>query len=180
MKRYFLKLSLFFFLALFLAFPASGVLAACSFQDPSTAPLTPVCGIDKYQTTDVLLFCGGYPQGNQICCCDNVQTGSGGTGETNSSTEQTQVVLPVTMTNPLGGATIPVFIGRVINAVLGVIGTLALVMFIYGGFLWMMAGGNEQQVSKGKQILLWSTLGLVIIFSSYAIVRFVFSGILGV
>jgi hypothetical protein len=71
-------------------------------------------------------------------------------------------------------------VGRIINAVLGLIGTLALVMFVFGGFLWMTAAGNEKQVAKGQKILLWSALGLVIIFTSYALVRFLLSDIIGV
>ena len=37
--------------------------------------------------------------------------------------------------------------------------------------------GNEQQIKKGKDILMWATLGLVIIFSSYALVKFVLQAI---
>jgi hypothetical protein len=54
------------------------------------------------------------------------------------------------------------------------------VMFVFGGFLWMTAAGNEKQVAKGQKILLWSALGLVIIFTSYALVRFLLSDIIGV
>ena len=68
-------------------------------------------------------------------------------------------------------------IGKIINAALGIVGSLALVMFIYGGFMWMMAGGNAERVQKGKDTLVWAALGLVIIFSSYALVRFVLKAI---
>ena len=81
---------------------------------------------------------------------------------------------PVTLTNPLGtGVTPQIFIGRIIKAILGIVGSLALVMFIYGGFNWMTAAGNAEKVEKGKQILLWATIGLIVIFTSYALVRFV-------
>ncbi len=80
----------------------------------------------------------------------------------------------VSLTNPLGeGTTVPSLIGRVINAVLGIVGSLALVMFIYGGFTWMLSGGNSSAIEKGKNILIWASLGLVIIFISYALVSFV-------
>lgn len=83
----------------------------------------------------------------------------------------------VSLSNPLGTASIPGIIGKVINAALGIVGSLALIMFIYGGITWMTAAGNEQNVTKGKNIIIWATLGLVIIFSSYAIVRFVLQAI---
>ena len=80
----------------------------------------------------------------------------------------------VCLDNPLGADVTPqTFIGGVIRAILGIVGSLALALFIYGGFLWMTAAGNAEQVAKGKNTLLWATLGLIIIFSSYALVRFV-------
>lgn len=84
---------------------------------------------------------------------------------------------PVELDDPLGNKTPEVLIGNVINAVLGIVGSLALAMFIYGGLTWMLAAGNDQRVQKGKDILLWATIGLVVIFSSYALVRFVFVGL---
>ena len=88
------------------------------------------------------------------------------------------VVATVNLDNPLGDdVTVPIVIGRVIDAVLGVVGSLALVMFIYGGLVWMTAAGNEQSVTKGKNIVMWATLGLVVIFSSYALIRFVIGAI---
>ena len=64
-------------------------------------------------------------------------------------------------------------IGRIIHAALGIVGSIALAMFIYGGFTWMTAAGNSEKVQKGKDVLIWATLGLVIIFSAYALVNFV-------
>ena len=86
----------------------------------------------------------------------------------------------VELCNPLGDKTdtsIPTLLGKIINSVLGIIGSLALVMFIYGGATWMLSGGNQEKVTKGKQILIWATFGLVIIFTAYALVRFVLTTI---
>ena len=84
----------------------------------------------------------------------------------------------VTLTNPLGTEVTPqIFIGRIIKAVLGIVGSLALLMFIYGGFNWMTAAGSPEKVEKGKQILLWATIGLIVIFTSYALVKFVFTSL---
>lgn len=83
--------------------------------------------------------------------------------------------------NPLPGVNSPeALIGKVIKAIMGIVGSIALVMFIYGGFVWMMAGGNSQAVDKGKSILMWAAVGLIVIFSSYALVQFVFKDFLGV
>lgn len=84
---------------------------------------------------------------------------------------------PVSLTNPIGTADIPTLIGNIIKAVLSVIGSLALVMFIYGGFTWMLAGGSSEKVKKGRDIITWAAIGLVVVFSSYALVRFVITSI---
>ncbi|MCK5510829.1 hypothetical protein KAI65_04810 [Candidatus Parcubacteria bacterium] len=55
----------------------------------------------------------------------------------------------------------------------------SVVGFIYGGFVWMMAAGSNEKVQKGKDILVWATLGLVVIFSAYAVVKFVVEEIAG-
>ena len=98
--------------------------------------------------------------------------------------QTTQTGGPVSLTNPLTNTTgdvpggIPGLIGRVINGVLGVVGSLALIMFVYGGLLWMTSGGNDEKVKQGKDVLIWATLGLFIIFASYALVNFIiFKGI---
>jgi len=79
--------------------------------------------------------------------------------------------------NPISVGSPQKLIGKIIVAVLGIVGSLALLMFIYGGFTWMTAAGNQESITKGKNILVWATIGLIIIFSSYAIVRFVFEGV---
>lgn len=86
---------------------------------------------------------------------------------------------PVKLDNPLGpGVTdVPTLIGRIIKAVLGIVGSLALVMFIYGGFTWMLAAGSSEKVKKGRDIIVWAAIGLVIIFTSYALVSFIIESV---
>ena len=43
----------------------------------------------------------------------------------------------------------------------------------------MTAAGSNEKVQKGKDILIWATIGLVIIFTSYALVRFVLMDVFG-
>jgi len=88
----------------------------------------------------------------------------------------------LTLQNPLAnsGITGPqTFIGKIIGAALGIVGSLALLMFIYGGFTWMTSAGSPEKVTKGKGIMVWATIGLAVIFSSYALVKFVITGLTG-
>ncbi len=80
--------------------------------------------------------------------------------------------------NPLGEISSPqALIGKVINSVLGVVGSLALLMFVYGGLVWMTSSGNQEKVKKGRDIIVWSAIGLAIIFASYGLVRVLLLGI---
>jgi len=87
---------------------------------------------------------------------------------------------PISLKNPLTGIDTPqALIGQIINSLFGIIGSLALVMFVYGGLLWMTSSGSAEQVKKGKDIFIWAAVGLVVVFSAYSLVRFVISGVGG-
>lgn len=64
-------------------------------------------------------------------------------------------------------------IGSIIQASLGVIGIVLLVLVIYAGFLWMTARGNVQIVEKAKATLANAIIGLIIALTAYAISSFV-------
>ena len=71
---------------------------------------------------------------------------------------------------PLGSTTLEAIIGNVVRGILGVSGALALIMFIWGGLQWMIAQGEADKIKKAKGTIVWAILGMVIIFSAYAIV----------
>ncbi|MBU1034356.1 pilin, partial [Patescibacteria group bacterium] len=51
---------------------------------------------------------------------------------------------PTELTNPLGAnATFYTVIQRVISAFLGMVGALALAVFVYAGVMWMTAGSSD-------------------------------------
>jgi hypothetical protein len=63
---------------------------------------------------------------------------------------------------------------RLITTALGISGVLALLAFIYGGILWMVPFGDQTgNIRKGKQMMVWAILGLVVIFGSYAVINFI-------
>jgi hypothetical protein len=83
----------------------------------------------------------------------------------------------VTITNPLGEADPRVIVARVIQGALSVSGTLALLMFVYAGILWMTAAGNDTQITKGKSIMVWSLLGIVVIASAFVLTTAIFNAL---
>jgi amino acid transporter len=64
-------------------------------------------------------------------------------------------------------------IGGIIKMALGFLGLILVVLIIYGGFLWMTAGGNEEQVKKAKKFLENAIIGLIIVILAYSITYFV-------
>jgi hypothetical protein len=80
--------------------------------------------------------------------------------------------------NPLAVDTPQALIGIIINYVLGVVGSIALLMFVYGGLTWMTSSGNQESVKKGREIIIWSAIGLAIIFTSYGLVRVLLSSVI--
>lgn len=81
--------------------------------------------------------------------------------------------------NPLGDQTDPVQItANIIKAILGILGAVTLIMFIYGGFKIIFSAGNEQKLEKGRNTLIWAIIGLAIVLSSYSILNYVFTALL--
>lgn len=64
-------------------------------------------------------------------------------------------------------------IGKYIKVALSFSGTIFLALTIYAGFLWMTASGNEDQVTKAKDIIMRASLGMFITLAAYSITAFV-------
>jgi len=66
-------------------------------------------------------------------------------------------------------------ISNIINAVLALVGVVALGVILYGGFRWMTAAGNEEAVGEAKKIITAGVIGLIIVIIGWAVVSFVIS-----
>lgn len=62
-----------------------------------------------------------------------------------------------------------------INTALTLLGTLCVLLLIWGGFIWIWARGNQEEVTKAKEILQGTIIGLIIVLSSLGIARYVFT-----
>ncbi|MFA5947236.1 MAG: pilin [Patescibacteria group bacterium] len=83
----------------------------------------------------------------------------------------------VSLINPLGTANPQVIIGNLIKAILSIIGSVTLLMFIYGGVLWITSMGNDKMVAKGKAVLVWTVVGLAVIAGAYTLTQAVITGL---
>ncbi len=68
--------------------------------------------------------------------------------------------------------------GIVIRIALGFLGVLAVIIILIGGFKWMTAAGNEEQIEDAKKVLMAGIIGLVIILASWGIATFVLTSLL--
>lgn len=63
--------------------------------------------------------------------------------------------------------------GQIIQGALVIIGVVFGILIIYGGYLWMIARGNEEYVKKATEILKTAVIGFIIVVAAYAITSFV-------
>ena len=60
-------------------------------------------------------------------------------------------------------------IGTIVSTVLSLLGVVFIILIILGGYQWMTAGGNEEQVKGAQSRIKNAVIGLIIVISSYAI-----------
>lgn len=63
--------------------------------------------------------------------------------------------------------------------IFGLIGAVALVAFVYGGFLMVFSFGSSDKIQQGKDVMVAAVIGIIIVFSAYLAVNFILS-VLGV
>ena len=61
---------------------------------------------------------------------------------------------------------------NVASLIVGVTGSFALLMFVYGGFMLLTSGGVEAKVTTGKTILKNAMIGIVLVFTAGYIIDY--------
>ncbi len=68
-------------------------------------------------------------------------------------------------------------VGNAIKIALGIVGSITLVAFVYGGYNWLTSAGDDEKIRIGTNALMYATIGLFIIFGAYAILNTILKGI---
>ncbi len=68
-------------------------------------------------------------------------------------------------------------ITSIINVALSLLGIVAVVIILIGGFKWMTAGGSEDKVADARKLIFSGIIGIAIILSAWAIANFVLSAL---
>lgn len=71
------------------------------------------------------------------------------------------------------GDSIKVIIGKIVNALLFFTGVASVVMIIIGGIMYTTSSGESAAVTKAKNTVFYSVIGLVVAFLAFAIVNWV-------
>ena len=66
-------------------------------------------------------------------------------------------------------------IHTIVNLLSAIVGVVAVIMIIVGGFRYITSGGNDTSVTSAKNTILYAIIGLVVVALAQIIVRFTLS-----
>ena len=64
-------------------------------------------------------------------------------------------------------------ISGIINIILGFLGTIAVLLFLFGGFKWLTSQGSSDKIDEAKKMMGAAVVGIAIVFASYAVANFI-------
>ncbi|MBI4262005.1 hypothetical protein HY624_00575 [Candidatus Uhrbacteria bacterium] len=67
---------------------------------------------------------------------------------------------------------LPYGLGRIASWLLAFTGILAFLMFVWGGRLWLMSGGDPEKVKGGVDTMKWAAIGVILAFGSFMLLTF--------
>ena len=117
-------------------------------------------------------YCSQQSTSQQSCVFVDNTYGSG-----NIKAAKTPLSTYAKELNFLKSDDITTIIGRGINIVMGVAGSIAFALFVYAGIMYMFSAGNSDRTKKASETMVWASLGILLIFSSYAIITFIFEAV---
>ncbi len=81
--------------------------------------------------------------------------------------------------NPLKAKTLTDLIDGIINFIFTIALAITPIMVIAGGFMFITGGGDPAKITQGKQLLLWTVVGLIVILLAKGLVA-VLRSVLGI
>lgn len=87
---------------------------------------------------------------------------------------QIQKGIDAARTNDMSSAADPEsIVQKAVNIILFVLGVLAVIMIIVGGFRYVTSGGDSNKLTSAKNTILYAVIGLIVALFAYAIVNWV-------
>ncbi len=103
--------------------------------------------------------------------CGNSVSGVMKEGTVFEPDPKTGLCIPVTGGRSSRDDTVNTLLVRIINIILSVSASFAILFIVVGGFRYITSAGNEEVAGKGRQTLVNAVIGLVIVILAYTIVR---------
>ena len=97
------------------------------------------------------------------------QTNGSGTTQQGGGSGTTEINAKIVNPFKLGGNLTDFFLAILNNIILPIGGIIAVLAFIWAGFLYVTAQGNQTQISQAHKALLYSAIGTAILIGSSAI-----------
>ena len=72
-----------------------------------------------------------------------------------------------------GSTNINSIIKLIINVFSFIVGIVAVIMIIYGGFRYISSGGDSTKISNAKNTIIYAIIGLIVVAFAQIIVKFV-------
>ena len=69
--------------------------------------------------------------------------------------------------------TVTVLFTRIANVLTFLVGSISIIMIIYGGLRYVISRGDASQVKAAKDTILYAVAGVVVAIVAYAIIKFV-------
>lgn len=72
-----------------------------------------------------------------------------------------------------GQADLGTVIETITNVLMFIIGAVAVIMIVIGGFMYVTSQGDSSKTTSAKNTILYAVIGLIVALLAYAVVRFV-------
>lgn len=53
----------------------------------------------------------------------------------------------------------------------GIVGAIAILMLIYGGLRYVISAGNDDDIEKAKNIIMYAIIGIIVILIAFVVVK---------
>lgn len=117
---------------------------------------------------------------NRTCCRPkSASTGGSQTGGENTtggtSTTGSTSAVSINVSNPLKYSTVEGALTGIMNAIRNIVVTLAILMIVIGGIMYILSFGNADNMKKAKNVILAALVGLAIVLAAPAFLKEIYS-----
>lgn len=108
---------------------------------------------------------------SNLKCCVKTGTSPAGSEADDSSTTGSTTAVTVNVSNPLKYDTVEGVLTSIMGGIKGIVVTLALLMIVIGGIMYIFSLGNTDNMKKAKNVILAALVGLAIVIAAPAFLR---------